>query len=157
MAKNKHLTFDERSEIEVMLKHHRSFRQIASALSKDPTTISKEIRSRSLSRRIGGMGVNYNACASRFKCSKRHICRICHSERKHTLCRRCSMCNAFCESFERETCCKLDKPPYVCNGCSSRLSCTLEKKLYYTSEAHQQYRSVLSESRTAISSPYLCY
>lgn len=151
MTKNKHLTFDERNEIEIMLKRHCSFRQIASSLSKDPTTISKEIRSHSLSRRIGGVGVNYNACAFRFKCSKRHICTICHSERKYTLCRRCSMCNAFCESFEKETCNKLDKPPYVCNGCSSRLSCTLEKKLYYASEAHQQYRNVLSESRTGIS------
>lgn len=68
MAKNKHLTFDERNEIEVMLKNHCSFKKIASSLSKDPTTISKEIRSRSLSRRIGGMGVNYNACVFRFKC-----------------------------------------------------------------------------------------
>lgn len=73
MTKNKHLTFDERNEIEIMLKRHCSFRQIASSLSKDPTTISKEIHSHSLSRRIGGVGVNYNACAFRFKCLEKRL------------------------------------------------------------------------------------
>lgn len=42
-------------------------------------------------------------------------------------------------------------PPYVCNGCPDRRSCTLEKHLYSADYAHKEYRELLSESRTGIS------
>ncbi len=41
----KHLTLSERAEIEVMIDKGSSFAQIARTLSRDPSTISKEIRS----------------------------------------------------------------------------------------------------------------
>lgn len=151
MANNKHLTLDERITIETMLKEKHSFKDIAVALDKDPTTISKEVRSHMIFKRVGGMHTNFNACVHRFKCEKKHICNTCHSERKYTLCRRCSMCNAFCKDFQKQTCIKLNKPPYVCNGCSQRFSCSLEKCLYNARDAHKEYQLILSESRTGIS------
>lgn len=151
MANNKHLTLDERITIESMLKEKCSFKDIASSLGKDPTTISKEIRSHLIFRRTGGMHTNYNSCIHRFECKLHHICNTCHSQRKYTLCRRCSMCNAFCKDFQRQTCIRLEKPPYVCNGCPQRFSCSLEKRLYNAKDAHKEYLLVLSESRTGIS------
>lgn len=151
MANHKHLTKDNRSIIETMLNNRASFREIAVALDKDPSTISKEIRSHLIFRRIGGMRVNYNPCALRFQCSKRHICSTCHSERKYSLCKRCSMCNAFCKDFQKEICNKLLRPPYVCNGCSNRYSCSLEKRLYVAADAQKEYQLVLSEARSGIS------
>lgn len=44
MNENKHLTLDERNFIEQELTKNTSFREIARYLSKDPTTISKEVR-----------------------------------------------------------------------------------------------------------------
>ena len=44
MAKNAHLTFDERVTIEVSLRDQLSFKEIGELLGKDPSTISKEIR-----------------------------------------------------------------------------------------------------------------
>ena len=44
MAKNTHLTLDERIEIEGSLNERKSFKTIARNLGKDPTTISKEVR-----------------------------------------------------------------------------------------------------------------
>ena len=44
MAKNTHLTLSDRIAIEVSLRERKSFSAIAEELGKDPTTISKEIR-----------------------------------------------------------------------------------------------------------------
>lgn len=151
MANHKHLTKDNRSIIETMLNNRASFKEIAVTLGKDPSTISKEIRSHLIFRRVGGMRINYNPCALRFQCSKSHICSTCHSERKYSLCKRCSMCNAFCKDFQKEICSKLLKPPYVCNGCSKRYSCSLEKRLYVATDAQKEYQLVLSEARSGIS------
>lgn len=151
MANNKHLTLEDRSTIEAMLNDRASFKAVAAALDKDPSTISKEVRSHLVFRRVGAVHLNYNSCALRFQCSKSHICTPCHSQRKYSLCRRCSMCNAFCKDFQKETCSSLSRPPYVCNGCSRRCSCSLEKRFYYAQDAQKEYRLVLSESRSGIS------
>ncbi|MFR0847629.1 MAG: helix-turn-helix domain-containing protein [Eubacterium sp.] len=45
MANNKHLSLSDRITIESMLEKHHTFKEIGSFLDKDPTTISKEIRS----------------------------------------------------------------------------------------------------------------
>lgn len=151
MANNKHLTLDDRLIIEYMLKDKSSFKMIGNALMKDPTTISKEIRSRLIFRRIGAINVNYNACTLRFTCTKARICSPCHSERKFKLCQRCSMCNSFCKDFQKQDCTRLEKPPYICNGCSQRFRCSLEKRFYNAQYAQKEYRDVLSESRSGIS------
>ena len=49
--KGRHLTFDDRCEIEEMLKAGDSFRKIAARLGVSPTTVSNEVKSnRSFSR-----------------------------------------------------------------------------------------------------------
>lgn len=151
MTKHKHLSFDERLFIESMLSERKSFRSIANELSRDPSTISKEIKHHLIFRRVGSMRISYNACIHRKTCTRSHICSDCHAERHYSLCRRCSMCNRFCKDFQQEICCKLLKPPFVCNGCQDRNHCSLEKRFYRASEAHQEYRSVLSESRSGFS------
>ena len=42
--KNKHLSFDDRLEIEKGLKENKSFKAIGTIINKDCTTISKEIK-----------------------------------------------------------------------------------------------------------------
>lgn len=151
MSNNKHLTLDDRTSIEVALKEKSNFTTIAKSLGKDPSTISKEIRSHLSFQRIGGFRLNYNACAHRFSCDKHHICSVCHADRRYKRCKSCSMCNAFCKNFEPVTCKKLLKPPYCCNGCGKRHSeCSLEKRLYIAKSAHDEYLKTLSESRTGI-------
>lgn len=151
MANQKHLTLEERIAIETMLNEKSSFREIAKTLGKNPSSISREIRHHLVFRRIGGHYLNYNACVNRINCSKSNVCSTCHSSRKFKLCRRCSMCNKFCKDFKKHECPMLDKPPYVCNGCGKRASCSLEKRLYKAQEAHAEYTHVLSESRSGIS------
>ena len=50
MNKNKHLLSDERIRIEELLKEGRSFKTIANELGKSPTTVSREIRSHTITK-----------------------------------------------------------------------------------------------------------
>ena len=81
MSKNKHLNLDDRCKIQLMLDNKESFSSIATALGKDPTTISKEIRNHLQYRRIGGCHLPYNNCARRISCQNSHICTECHASK----------------------------------------------------------------------------
>ena len=56
MNKNKHLLSYERIRIEELLKEGRSFKAIANELGKSPTTVSREIRSHSITKNVGSPG-----------------------------------------------------------------------------------------------------
>lgn len=47
-------------------------------------------------------------------------------------------------------CNKLDKSPFVCNGCKSRSGCRKERYTYYARKADDTYREVKSDARKGI-------
>mgnify|MGYP001101077826 FL=1 len=47
-------------------------------------------------------------------------------------------------------CNRLDKSPYVCNGCKSRSGCRKERYTYYARKADDTYREIKSEARKGI-------
>ena len=47
-------------------------------------------------------------------------------------------------------CSKLDKSPYVCNGCKSRSGCRKERYTYYARKADDSYKEVKSVARKGI-------
>ena len=148
MAKNIHLVLDDRITIEVLLKERATFTQIAKELGKDPSTISKEVR-RHLQVVHKG---KYNPCAKRIGCRKHGTaCRKC----KHNTpfpCTRCGFIDCYeqCDEFVELKCKKINKPPYVCNGCVDRHKCKLEKRLYIAKDAQRVYEATLTESRRGI-------
>ena len=145
---SKHMILSERTDIEVLLKEGKSFKEIGRTLGRDCTTISKEIRYHLVERKSGAWGQAYNACAIRFGCKKSLMCgnQTCETKK----CSFCNLCNNYCKNFIKEMCEKLDKPPYVCNGCGNLKKCTLRKKFYIAKEAHEEYKQVRSEARTGI-------
>ena len=153
MTNYKHLTLDDRNLIAQMLSKRSSFMDIASAIGKNPVTISREVRKHSCAEKSGTLRIGYNACIHRKDCQipRLSLCSICHSAKKYRFCRYCGMCNSFCDRFEKETCKKLLKAPYVCNGCPDRMNCTLEKKFYRPGIAQNNYQELLSECRSGIS------
>lgn len=145
MAKNTHLTLSDRIAIEVSLRERKSFSAIAEELGKDPTTISKEIRTRIKLKQAGG----YNPCIIRKDC--KHYGDLCHPC-KFTYGKSChscyqTKCFEACPDFQQLQCSKLSKPPYVCNGCQQRISCKLERHLYEAKSAQKEYEATRSESR----------
>jgi len=135
--KNKHLSYDDRLEIESGLKNRKSFKEIGLMIGKDCTTISKEIRNHFIIKEVSSVGRQFNNCIHRKHCEFRH---------------KGMMCNIHnCSHYQKEDCKKLLKPPYVCNGCKERTACTLTKHLYEASYALKEYKEILSESRSGIS------
>lgn len=149
--KKKHLTLQDRQCIELMLNDKKTFAEISVALGKSKSTIAREVKNHKKSLKVGGLGIGYNNCKNQYNCQRKKVCGICKSPKKFKLCHRCSLCNSNCSDFEEEICARHLKPPYICNGCGKRPFCTLEKKVYISNQAQEEYRTLLGESRKGIS------
>ena len=132
--KHKHMSFNDRLEIEKGLKNNLSFKEIAKNIGKNSTTISGEIKNHYLTKNTGCIGKNFNNCINRKNCpfnSKK--CRL-----------------SKCTEFKEEVCFKLLKPPYVCNGCNIKQKCCLSKHYYEAAYSFNEYKDNLSESRSGV-------
>ena len=143
----KHLTLDDRIQIQRFLTVNMSFTEIAARLGKNRTTISREVQSYARSE----------GKPSRSKCKFKCIFEN-RNEFPAPNCRKnkcsvaCSQCAIYCDKYEPILCTKLTKPPYVCNGCDRRGNgCLLDKKLYDAEYAYKQYKKILRESREGVS------
>ena len=146
VAKSKHLTDEERLQIENWLKGRISLKQIAYWLNKSPSTISREIRAHAIPSDKSAPYRPPNRCAMRSECKKLHLC-----EGKPDCTRRCStckLCNMLCDDFVEQTCYRLFSSPYCCNGCDEEHTCTLRRRYYIHKKAHEAYREMLVESRS---------
>jgi len=141
-----HLTLTDRIYIEQGLERQLFFNQIATFLQKDPSTISKEIR-RHRVEKVNGH--NSALCVLRNTCTKKHMC---HTRYCNKLCGKCTLrnCHNNCPDYQAPVCQRLQKAPYVCNGCGMR-SCRQNRKYYYRAQiANQQYRELLTSFREGI-------
>lgn len=147
----KHMTMDDRIMIEKGLDQHQSLRSIALGLGKDPTTISKEIKKHRTFREHNHFNEPKNKCAFFKDCKKKNICQT-YAPICKKMCRLCPHCSSHCPDFIPRSyhCSKLDKAPFVCNGCGRKAGCRLDKTFYKAATAHRQYRTVLVQSRTGI-------
>ena len=144
----KHMGISERTYIEEALERGDKFADMARFLGKDPTTISKEVRKhRILKRRT--RHEKETDCAQKSECTRRHICfeRDCDY-----YCGKCKRyrCDRRCSDYRPVLCQKLQKAPYVCNGCESRPSCRNNKYYYRARHAEGEYGQALHESRIGI-------
>lgn len=148
----KHLTIKDRIFIQNSLDEGKSFKDIAKFLCKDPTTISKEVKHHRVSDWYH-KGTFYNAhnfCVRRYHCKKINVCEkiiLCGIK-----CTSCPTCNQTCKEFEKERCDRLDRAPYVCNGCSKPINkCTIAHKYKYSAAfADRKYRETLIDSRAGV-------
>lgn len=130
----KHLSSNDRYDIENYLSKRLSFKEIGRRIGKDCTTISREIRNHYIVKNMGGIGRQFNNCIYRKTCPNRG-----------------KNCNLFsCTEFEEQKCNLLNKPPYVCNGCKFKVQCTLTKHFYDACYANEEYLSTLSEVRSGV-------
>lgn len=149
MCNNKHLSLEDRLIIEREISLNKSFKHIGTLLNKDCTTISKEIRNHYKVKNSGGYGRVFNNCIYRETCKINSLCNDCHQS-KNRLCRYCLKCKNVCSNYKEEKCPKLNKPPYVCNGCKNLSRCTLSKHIYEGAYAFNEYKQILSESRSGV-------
>lgn len=149
MCNNKHLSLDDRLIIERELKLSKSFKSIGRLLNKDCTTISKEIKNHYTVKNSGAYGKVFNNCIYRKECNLISLCYEC-IQSKNKLCKNCIHCKNACPKYLEEKCTKLNNYPYVCNGCEKLPHCTLTKHIYDGVFAYNEYKQILSESRTGV-------
>lgn len=146
----KHLTFEQRVDIEKGLTENKSFAEIARMIDKDPSTVSKEVRLHAHTKERPDAGYTNPPCIHRKTCKIVCLC----EEQCGTLCKICKKpdmrCINVCPGYETAECKKLDKPPYVCNGCTKKTYCLMPRKFYSSKYAHDEYRSVLVDCRVGI-------
>ena len=147
----KHLTLTDRTFIEQELVQGSSFKSIADALGKDPTTISKEVKLhrvfyQNYMRRFG-----CHECSNYRKCQEHHVCGLKQCKYACRFChRKAASVAKHCPSFQLFKCDRLKKAPYVCNSCSNFNLCVLDTAKYIAIKAQKQYEKTLSNSRTGI-------
>ena len=147
----KHLTLSDRILIEKGLNGNLSFTEIGRQIHKDPTTVSKEVRRHTKVKEFNGYGnIPCQANADvHSRCMLKHAC----GDMDCNLpCRQCRSfrCSDICKEYRPQQCERLNKAPYVCNGCGKRVNCRMDKKLYSSKYADDCYRELLSSSREGI-------
>lgn len=143
-----HLTFEMRIAIENYVTEGRSVAYMAKKLDVNATTISRELKR---NRRCDGRSANgslSNRCARRKSCKRR---RICDSGCK----RHCASCGikcheGMCPDFEEGWCRRTHRAPFVCNGCSERARCPLDRFVYSARVAQAKADARLVESREGL-------
>lgn len=148
-GKNKHFTYDDRLFIQKSL-NKLSFKEIGRKLDKNCTSVSREIKRHTITTYTGSWEKSYNDCKKRDRCPTSRLCKS-----KTCTRRNCSGCKEYCNAencsdYEEEKCHRLDKPPYVCNGCEKRQRCKLPKVDYRANEADSKYRTQLRELRSGV-------
>lgn len=149
--KGRHLDFDDRCEIEEMLKDGASFRSISRRLGVSPTTISNEVKA---NRTFGApKAVTSNA---QTRCSRYSACRIvmlcdaCTS--RAASCKRCGKlyCFDICKEYTQFRCAKLERAPYVCSRCPKRRACSYAKARYIASKAQAKHDRRASAAHSGV-------
>ena len=92
-----------------------------------------------------------NDCAKYFSCLRNNLCKA----ETHGCYSRCKLCGEqhcidLCQEYEPLHCALLDKPPYVCSGCSKQKDCKKEHAYYTAHRANAEYLHTLKESRRGI-------
>lgn len=122
LGNQKQFTLEDRKYIEKSLNAALTFKDIAKYLCKDSTTISKEIRLHWLGDwyHKGRFNNAHNFYIHRYHCQKLNACGkiiLCGVK-----CTTCPTCNQTYSDFVKECCNRLDKAPYVCNGCPNAIN-----------------------------------
>ena len=150
--KQKHMTKEMRERIEKGIREGESLKEIAKAINKDPTTISKEVLKHRSDVVPETTFMNSNPC---FQCTRYQNCnvrKLCDIQGCSNYCKSCTrtIVPNKCELFVKTICKRLKRFPYVCNGCSIRRRCRLQKYEYIPMSAHRQYEKELHESRQGL-------
>ncbi|OOM72686.1 integrase core domain protein [Clostridium puniceum] len=147
---SKFFSYEERLELQKFLKESLSFKEISRRLNKNPTTISREVRTYSSEIATGYPGYPYNACKNRFSCRHKGVCGNNCTRKTNIYCRLCQTCNDNCSDFVLEICTARFRIPYVCNGCETLGKCSLLENIYDGEHAHIKAHEAISQARSGL-------
>lgn len=147
---NHYMDLSDRHAIEIGLSMKHPFNRIARDLERHPSTIAREIKENRYF--IPGNDFMGNDCRKARKCRQRQ--HLCGDEQCHRICVACRKwdCREHCERYVKRHCSRPDEPPYVCNTCSEKRLCTLDRFIYNARHAQKMSDERRSSSRRGIRS-----
>lgn len=128
----KHLSLEDRKNIELGIIDGLSKSQIAKKIDRHPTTISNEIK-KHRKIKIRNTFNNPITCANFKECRK---------------------CYGKCDKYIEVTCSRRDRNVGACNNCPNIKSCKLDKYFYYANKANENYLYTLVDSRVGVNLDY---
>jgi len=145
-----HLTEQDRSQIQALLDARNSPLMIAHQLNRAHSTIVREISKHRKENEVDRRRKK-NYCVRRKTCYKKDLCKIPPSNCPGR-CSQCKMvvCGTLCREYQEERCSKLDRSPFVCNGCPELSQCQKRKYFYTAGTAYDEYQTELHECRKGI-------
>jgi len=146
----RHLTFDDRCEIQRLLNPGATMSEIARSLGVNVSSITREIRR---NRRDDGyrrcpVTPMLRLCTRIRTCEVKGLCTGC-SNRRCASCRRVR-CTNICARYEKDICKRNTAAPFCCNGCPSVNGCHKHRYHYDAKSAQRLADSRLVESRSGI-------
>lgn len=144
----KHMTLDDRVKIQEGLDNGISIRDIARTISKEPSSVTREIRNNCSVGRKRNPELK-EPCKNKATCEKLHVC---GNTRCRVFCKSCHSCITYCADYYPSKCSLLDNSPHVCNACIRRNSCNYERVFYFASNAHNSSTDKKITSRKGINS-----
>ena len=123
----KQLTLSDRVAIEAGLCTGKTLKKIAEDIGRNPTTISREIKT-NRSYIHGSFFLN-NDCKYARRCTQKHVCTDKYCETPCVKCRNYD-CREGCPRYTPLRCSQIEKPPYVCNRCPQKDRCNKNRYIY---------------------------
>lgn len=145
-----HLDEQARCRIENLLNAGLSPLAIARQEHRAHSTIVRELR-KHRKENEADRRQKKNFCTRKKSCFRKDICQYPPGNCPG----RCSLCKiiecrSYCNSYEEDVCPKLERPPFVCNGCRDLGHCQKRKFFYQAHTADKEYRELLRECRLGI-------
>ncbi len=141
MKRKEHLKLEDRGALQAYLNEQLSIRYISDRLDKSPSTISREIKKHTIVKIPNSCNCTLSA-----SCTLKHVCGSGDCKKR---CKTCSKAKKHCEYYDSKQCeTRLNSKHKLCNGCSKKRYCHLEKHFYDAKEAHKAYKEILISSRS---------
>lgn len=141
------MDLSDRIAIETGISNKDSFKKIGKLLHRHPSTIAHEIKENRTF--IPGNYFLRKDCRFVRQHVQHHVCGDESCEENCCRCRRMD-CQKYCEKYVSRACHIFEKPPYVCNNCSTKKLCSKDKYIYSAKYADAAVTRRRSESRQGI-------
>lgn len=149
-GKGKHLDIADRVLIQTCLKEGVSLSEIARKLGVSTSTVSREIKQNRKRYITRGSCKRHDLCVHYGDCT---VMKLCDVACARTLCKKCrsAQCPSICAEYVERACERLERAPFVCDGCRSRANCSFRRASYSARDAQLSYEKRLCESRSGVS------
>lgn len=139
------MTLSDRIAIEAGIYAHKTLTEIGERIHKSRRHVSEELRKNGT--KVSGEHPHGKSCHNATGCKRTGLCGKEGCNRRCYACREVD-CQTICKAFQNQPCKQLQKPPYVCNVCTLRRKCKMDRVYYMAQQADAMVKHRYSKARS---------